>query len=196
VDWQLYHWVNGIDRHHTWFPHALNVIGSVAVIAIGVAAFALWLLARPGGSRRWKLASASALAAAALGLLANQLIAKAWDRPRPFAAHPGSYTLSHSHDPSFPSDHASAAFAIAFAVLLIDVPLGIAFVAVAALIALSRVVIGAHYPGDVLAGLGVGVAAALVVVYLARPLIAVLVRVAERVTDPITAPAWRRLARR
>ena len=196
MDWRLYHWVNGISRHHTWLAHAFNAVETVGVVLIAVAACALWLLARPGGSPRWKLAAASALGAAALGLLVNQLIAKAWDRPRPFATHPGAYTLSHSHDPSFPSDHASAAFGIAFAVLFFDVAVGAGFVVLAALIAVGRVIIGAHYPGGVLAGLGVGLASALFVVYAGRPLIALLVRLFERLTDPLTRPAWRRFARR
>lgn len=196
MDWRLYHWVNGISRHHTWVAHAFNRIETYGVVAIAAAAFLLWLAARPGGSPRWKLAAASALASGALGLLVNRLIADAWDRPRPFATHPGVYTLSHSHDPSFPSDHASAAFGIAFAVVFFDVAVGVAFLVLAALIAVGRVFIGAHYPGDVVAGLGVGLACALFVTFVARPLIAFLVRLLERVTDPLTAPAWRRAARR
>ena len=110
MDYRLYRWVNGIDRHHTWLPHAFNVLETVGVVVIALAACSLWLLARPGGSRRWKLAAASALASAGLALLVNRLIAHFWDRARPYESHHGLYTLSHSHDPSFPSDHASAAF--------------------------------------------------------------------------------------
>jgi undecaprenyl-diphosphatase len=196
MDYRLYRWVNGIDRHHKWLPHTFNVVESVGVVVIAVAAFGLWLLARPGGSTRWKLASASALAAAGLGLLINRLIAHGWDRARPYETHHGAYTLSHSHDPSFPSDHASAAFGIAFAVLLFDRVAGGLFLALAVLIGIGRVVIGAHYPGDVLAGLAVGLASALIVVLVARPVIAFLVRVVQRVTDPVTSIAWRAIARR
>ena len=117
-------------------------------------------------------------------------------RPRPFAAHPGVYTLSHSHDPSFPSDHASAAFGIAAAVLFVDATVGAAFVLLAALIAVGRVLIGAHYPADVLAGAAVGTLCAAFIVFVARPVIAFLVGIVERATDPLTAPAWRRFARR
>src|SRR5436305_10865490 len=101
MDWRLYHSINDVVRHHTWIAHAFNVVENVGVVLIAVAAFALWLAARPGGSRHWKLAEASALAAGALALLVNQLIGHAWARHRPFAAHAGVYTLSHSHDPSF-----------------------------------------------------------------------------------------------
>jgi membrane-associated phospholipid phosphatase len=59
------------------------------------------------------------------------------------------------------------------------------------LIAIGRVVVGEHYPGDVLAGAAIGTVAAIVVVRLARPLIALIVRLVERVTDPVLAIFWR-----
>jgi undecaprenyl-diphosphatase len=156
-----------------------------------VATLALWLFDRPGAGRRWKLASASALASAAVALIVNRIIAAIWDRPRPFESHHVTYVYGRSHDPSFPSDHASATFAIAFAVLMFDRLVGSLFLAAAVLVAAGRVLIGVHYPGDVLAGLLVGLAAAIVVVRLARPLLAFLVRIVERVTDPLLAPLWR-----
>jgi membrane-associated phospholipid phosphatase len=58
------------------------------------------------------------------------------------------------------------------------------------------VIVGEHYPGDVLAGAAIGTVAAIVVVRLARPVIAWLVRLVERITDPVLRPLWgRRLAR-
>jgi membrane-associated phospholipid phosphatase len=163
---------------------------------LAVATVGLWLLARPNGDPKWRLASASALAAATLALLVNQLIGKVWKRPRPFAAHPAAHVWgSRSHDPSFPSDHASAAFAIAFAIVLFDSVVGSLFLAAAFLIAAGRVVIGAHYPADIGAGVLVGLASALIAVRLARPLIAFLVRLIGRVTDPVLAPLWRAIGR-
>ena len=191
MDWRVYHAINTFVSHHSWLGRATNDFENVAVVVIAVATFALWLLARPGGDRRWKLASASALASAGLGLLVNRVVADVWDRPRPFAAHHVTYTYSHSHDPSFPSDHASAAFGIAFAVLLFDALAGALFLALAVLIAIGRVVIGAHYLTDVAAGALVGGACALAVVRLGRPVLTFLVRLVERVTDPVLAPLWR-----
>ena len=154
--------------------------------------FALWLLARPGGSRRWKLASACALASAALALLINQLIGKLWHRQRPFASHPSAHVWgSRSHDPSFPSDHASAAFAIAFAIFLFDRVAGSIVLAAAFFIGAGRVFIGAHYPADVLACCLVGLGSALLVVRVARPVMDWLVGLVERATDPLLAPLWR-----
>src|SRR5207248_899603 len=119
----------------------------------------------------------------------NQAIHAAWDRPRPYETHPGLYhPHAHSTDASFPSDHASAAFGIAFGILLFDAVAGSLFLAGAILIGVGRVIIGAHYPSDVLAGALIGLGTALIVVKLARPVIAFAVRMVERVTDPLLAP--------
>jgi undecaprenyl-diphosphatase len=196
VDYRLFHAVNVLARHHHWLERTFNVVESWGVPLLGAAAFALWLLARPRGDRKWKLAASSALASAALALLVNQVIGALWHRDRPYETHPSVYhPHTHSHDPSFPSDHASAAFAIAFAVLLFDRVAGALFLAVAVLIGVGRVFIGAHYPLDIVAGCLVGLGSALIIVRLGRPVLAVLVRLVERVTDPILAPLWRRSAR-
>jgi undecaprenyl-diphosphatase len=197
VDYRLYHAINVFVADHAWLGRAGSFFEKWAVPLYALAAAGLWLLARPGGSSKWKLASASALASAALALLVNRLIASLWERPRPYATHPAAHVWGgRSHDPSFPSDHSSAAFAIAFAILLFDRLAGSLFLAAAVLIGVGRVVVGAHYPGDVLAGVLVGFACALIVVKLARPVLAMLVRLASRLLDPIVAPFWNRAALR
>jgi undecaprenyl-diphosphatase len=193
MDFRLYHLVNSFVGRHEWIADGFGGIEATAPLALAIATVGLWLLARPGPERKWKLASASALAAGALGLLVNQVIAGVWHRPRPYDAHHGVQVwATRSHDPSFPSDHASAAFGIAFTVLMFDRLAGALFVAAAALIGLGRVLVGVHYPGDVLAGMLVGLACAVLVVRAGRPLLRSLVRLAERITDPVVAPLWRR----
>ncbi|MHB8643174.1 MAG: phosphatase PAP2 family protein [Gaiellaceae bacterium] len=197
MDYRIYHAVNEFVADHAWLGRATNAFETWSVPLLGIAVFGLWLLARPGGSLHWKLASASALASAALALLVNQAIAAFWDRSRPYLTHPSAHFWgTRKHDASFPSDHASAAFAIGFAVLLVDRVAGWLFVAAAVLITIGRVVVGAHYPGDVAAGLLVGAASALLVVRLGRPVLEPLVRLVSRLTDPVLAPLWNRRARR
>lgn len=193
MDYRLYHTINQFVSHHSWLGSGLNVIEQWAVPVIAAATVALWLLARPGLDRKWKLASACALTSAGLALLINQAIAQFWHRPRPFAAHPSAHVWGNrSHDPSFPSDHASAAFAIAFAIFLFDRVVGSIFLAAAFVIGVGRVFIGAHYPADILAGFFVGLGAALLTARIARPLMEWLVGLVERLTDPLVAPLWRR----
>jgi membrane-associated phospholipid phosphatase len=196
LDWSIFHAVNEFAGDERWLAHAVYAFERFGVVLYVLAVALLWLASRPGTDRRWKLAALAGTASAGLALLINQAIGKVvWHRPRPYDSHAGVYHLSNSHDASFPSDHASAAFAIALGIYLVDRRVGRLFVAVAAAIAAGRVLIGAHYPGDVLAGLGVGLAAALIVVRLGGPLLVRAVRVLERISDPVVAPLHERLGR-
>ncbi|HET7128766.1 MAG TPA: phosphatase PAP2 family protein [Gaiellaceae bacterium] len=193
MDWRIYHAVNDFVAHHSFIGRLFHGIETYGTILIGVAAVLLWLGARPGGDRKWKLASGSALAAAAVGLLVNRLIASAWMRDRPFETHHVAHVWGlHKTDASFPSDHASAAFAIAVSVVLFDPLVGVLFVLLATLIAAGRVIVGEHYPGDVVAGAAIGTVSALFVVLVARRVILALARLVERVTDPLVQPFWRK----
>ena len=73
------------------------------------------------------------------------------------------------HSTSLPSGHAATAFAAATVVAHYRRDLRVAAFVVAALIALSRVWLGVHYPSDVLAGAILGLAVGLLVVVLAEP---------------------------
>ena len=66
-----------------------------------------------------------ALLSVVVSLLANQVIIRVWDRPRPFTVQATNLLLPPSQEPSFPSDHATFAFAIAVAILLASRRLGI-----------------------------------------------------------------------
>jgi undecaprenyl-diphosphatase len=191
VDWRLYKAIYHISLHHHWVGDVFNAIEKVSIPVMVVATIVLWFLARPGGDRKWKLTAGSALAAAALAVAVDQVIYKIHDRARPYEAHRISHPWTSKTDPSFPSDHASASLAIAFAVLMFDPIIGAVFLVAAILIAIGRVLIGAHYPGDVAASLVVAAVAALVVVRLARPVVAYAVRLVERATDPLVRPLWR-----
>ena len=65
---------------------------------------------------------------------------------------------------SFPSRHTASAFIIAMAVLSLNVFFGIIALAIAALITTSRVLAGAHYIRDVLAGMAISVAAGCIII--------------------------------
>lgn len=167
-----------------------------AVPVFALATISLWFLDRPGAGYRWRTACVSALTAAGFGLVIGLVATQVWARERPYVAHPGETLLvvPPSHEPSFPSDHAIAAFAIAFAVVFLGGRLaGALFLAGATTIAISRVLVGLHYPGDVAAGALIGLVAAALVAWSVAPRIEPLVRLASRVTDPLVAPAWRAL---
>jgi len=192
MDWRLAHGIYSLSLHHHWLGTFFSDVEKASIPFMVVATAALWFLARPGGNRKWKLAAGSAFTSAALALLVNVVLHSVWDRPRPYETHAIRHPWSSATDASFPSDHASASLAIAFVVLAFDLPVGIVFLAAAVLIAVGRVFIGAHYPGDIGASLVVAAVSAFVVVRFGRALVTFLVRIVERVTDPLLRPLWRR----
>ena len=74
---------------------------------------------------------------------------------------PGVHVLvDKSTDFSFPSDHATVVGAVAAGLLFTCRRWGLTAAVLALLMAFTRVYVGAHYPGDVLAGLALGAAVA------------------------------------
>ena len=99
------------------------------------------------------------------GLGLNQLILLFVHRARPYDVSVTHCLIAPSSDASFPSDHTTAAFAIAFAYLLHRrFPLAFSFLGGAALMGFSRIFLGLHYFGDVIGG----VATAFVAAWLVR----------------------------
>lgn len=104
-----------------------------------------------------------------LGLALNQGILLFVHRLRPYDAGVTELLIAKSGDWSFPSDHATAAMAVAMAFALQRLPRRtLVFLGLALLVALSRVYVGTHYLGDVLGGAATGIVAAIVVRILYR----------------------------
>jgi undecaprenyl-diphosphatase len=198
LDWSVFHAINAGVATRDWLEDPVTQAGGVAVALYAVATIGLWFLARPYGELKWKLACVSALGAAALAMAGNQVISRIWDRPRPYVTHAASDHLlaAPSPDPSFPSDHAAAAFAIAFAVLALSRRGGLVFLAAATAIGLTRIALGMHYPSDVVAGAVVGWASALVVTRLGRTWVLRIVVRLGSVSDRLLRPVWARLSLR
>ncbi|MBN9220341.1 MAG: phosphatase PAP2 family protein [Mesorhizobium sp.] len=140
------------------------VIGiSTAGVPLMVLAVALqWWLPRADTAIRHVLIAAGL--SFLLGLGINQLILLFIQRARPYEADVTHLIIDRTVDFSFPSDHATASFAIAAAFLVHGLSRrGFWFLAVALLIGLSRVYLGTHYVSDILGGAATGFLAAAVV---------------------------------
>ncbi len=161
MDWLLTHRSNGLLARHDGWEDAIS-----GYEHLGEALFVLVLLVLLVlGGRRLRRAGVAGGASVGAAVALAQVVSRLVDRPRPFVAHPDGVHLfaRHAADAGFPSDHATAAFAIAAAVFVHDRRWGGGLLGLAALLAAGRVAIGVHYPSDVLAGaaLGSGVALAL-----------------------------------
>jgi undecaprenyl-diphosphatase len=112
--------------------------------------------------RRGWLIAAQMLATGGFGLVTYKLLKKKLVRERPFIGLIGIECVMPPLDRySFPSGH--TLHAVLFTVIAVShVPaLAIALVPFAALVAMSRVVLGLHYPSDVLVGAALGASLAI-----------------------------------
>ena len=129
--------------------------------AVAILLFITYLLARQEADVKAVAGAVWAGASALLALLIGQGIGNIVDRARPYETLANVHVLiDRTTDFSFPSDHATAAGAVAIGLLLTNRPIGIAAIVAALVMAVDRVYVGAHYPSDVLAGLLLGGAVA------------------------------------
>jgi undecaprenyl-diphosphatase len=194
MDWRIYKAVYDVSLDHHWVGSLFHDIEQASIPVMVVITAALWFLSRPGGDRKWKLACGSGFAAAALSYVMAFVIHHAWDRPRPYESHHISHPWSSTTDATFPSDHTTVSFGIAFAVLAFNTVAGAIFLVVAAIIGIGRLFIGAHYPSDIGAGIVIGLLAAGVVVRLLPRFVSWVVAYVERLTDPVLRTLGRNAA--
>jgi membrane-associated phospholipid phosphatase len=119
-----------------------HAAGWLAVGALGVAA-------DRGRRRQWLAASAAVAGAHAAAILVKRVVRRARPDHPEVAIHAGTPSAL-----SFPSSHASstAAAAVVFGTLLRSPSTAV----LVPLMMLSRLVLGVHYPSDVLAGSALG----------------------------------------
>jgi undecaprenyl-diphosphatase len=162
LDYSLYKDVNGLSGTSFWdglFKFLANDGVYVAVAIVAIAFLFPWTLRRV--ERR--TGAVTGTLAAGLALLVAKVLSDVVDRTRPFVAHPkhSHLLIGHAKDAGFPSDHATAAFALAMGVWLFDRAIGAVLLVIATAIAFARVYVGVHYPGDVVGGALIGIGAAL-----------------------------------
>lgn len=104
------------------------------------------------GSAATRHALVAAMASGLAGLLINQLIGLVWYHPRPFVAGIGQTLMAHAPDSSFPSDHLTLIWAVAFSLLLHEQPrvAGWALALLGLPMAWARIYLGVHFPLDML----------------------------------------------
>ena len=131
--------------------------GAISRLGDGVIWYGL-MLALPIADGWRGVGAAVHMAATGLVTLGLYRLLKRWTRrPRPFRACPG--VIAHVpplDECSFPSGHTLQAVGFTIVALAWYPALTVLLVPFTALIAASRVILGLHYPSDVLAAIGIG----------------------------------------
>ncbi|MBI5106554.1 MAG: phosphatase PAP2 family protein [Solirubrobacterales bacterium] len=159
----MLHALNGFFARHDGIEDPVVAYVSASQVLFAALLVVLFVGDRGLAGRAARRGAVAAGVSAALALVIAQVVSHLVDRSRPFASDPSGVHLfsAHGADPGFPSDHATAAFAIAIAILLRSRRWGLLAVTMATILAVARVAMGVHYPSDVIAGAALGSATAL-----------------------------------
>lgn len=158
MDYQLADALNDLSGHN-WLADDVMVFAARDLIFVLFVAAGLALL--PVARRRDWAALVRVAATLGVAFCLGVAAAHVYAEPRPFSAHADIHRLvTHAPGQSFPSDHATAAFAVALAVLFfVSQRWGWWLVAGAAVVGVARVYVGVHYPGDIAGSLAVALLA-------------------------------------
>jgi membrane-associated phospholipid phosphatase len=163
----LFRWFNDPPQPLESVLAAANPLLRPLPLAALVVVLAAWLAFSTPAGRARVLLCAQGASSAALAWVLGTLLKLVVDTPRPLAALAGVSTHGYPQTPrgaAFPSTHTAVAVALAVAVwALVRTAQRIVLAAVAVLVALNRMYIGAHWPVDVVGGAALGVTAACLV---------------------------------
>lgn len=197
MDESLFKIVNRIAERTGWLQPPVLAYAKYGIALFGLALLAGWWIGRQRSDTTIVAAVVCTVVAAFVALGAAQLLGHMVARARPYDAIAGMKVLvARTTDFTFPSDHATVAGAVAGGLWFADRRLARLAVPLALVMAFARVYVGAHYPGDVVAGLVLGVAVAVVVTRVAvRPVSALLDRLVRSPLGPLIARSGDELGR-
>ncbi|HET7630334.1 MAG TPA: phosphatase PAP2 family protein [Candidatus Saccharimonadales bacterium] len=164
---QLFEAINGLAGRNQWLDNLMVFCSEYLIYVIGLI-FAVclgYLLYK----KQWRTA-VWLLSTLVISFVILKVVGSFIIENRPFIDHRVMQLVPHDIDNSFPSDHATAALAMAVGLSLFTRwrALAAGVIVLALLVGLSRVFVGVHYPGDVLAGWLIAIAGGLIAYFVAR----------------------------
>lgn len=151
INQSLFLLINADPASPAWRIQAGLFIANRLILLVPATLAGLWLW---GGQAQRDLAL-KALAGIGAALCISYLCGALWPHPRPFVLGLGEAFFAHKATASFPSNHAIIIATLAFT-LIFDrrwAGWGYATLLLAAVVGLSRVYLGVHFPLDIAGGL-------------------------------------------
>jgi undecaprenyl-diphosphatase len=158
--------LNSVLGENDLFDALVELVAIYTIYVIPIVLVVLWFRrVREAGIR-------AALAGLLTWLIVSPLIAEVWFRTRPELAELGGRELFfHRPTYSFPSDHAGFLMAVTVSFYLVGMrKITVVFLIAAIIVPLTRVVVGFHFPTDIVGGWLVGATVAWVVFRFQKPI--------------------------
>lgn len=159
VNYQVFELINGEAGRFDWLDDVMEAAATWLIYVAFAITATLVVLALYRRRVRPVLELGVTLAVA---FVAATAVAHLSAQVRPFQTHQVHQLIPHEPGLSLPSDHATAAFALAFGVgLFLHRRWGLLLLLAALVVGVSRIWVGVHYPGDIAVAVAIaGLAAA------------------------------------
>ena len=163
LDYSIFHALNSIAGRSSVLDWFIRVGADDHIIPLVLTLLVLLVILLARDSREREAAARClicSVAAVVISMIILFALNSLFFRPRPFTTHSVNLLLYHNTDSAFPSNAATLAFALSFAVLFYHRKVGLAMLALGTFLGLARVAAGVHYPLDILGGILLGLASA------------------------------------
>ena len=148
-----------------WLIDFATLVADDLIYLVPLLLIALWIR----GQEERRSSACRAALVTLVALSASQIILLFWQHPRPDVIGLGHTWISHAADSSFPSDHATVFVSVGLALFLDGAAvIGGATLAVGVVVAWARILLGVHFPLDMLGSIGVAIVSYLMVLPLWR----------------------------
>lgn len=152
LDYKIFTALNNLTGRNAFLDYLFILCAVYFAYIIPLILLAWWFAAKD------RILARKAVIMAALSALVAREVVKTvitffWARNRPFIAHVVHNIVGKSdNQASFPSGHAIAMFSIAAAVYSYDKRMGTLMYVMAVLTGFGRIIVGVHYPSDIIGG--------------------------------------------
>lgn len=169
---ELFHFFNNLGYAHAWVGKTALFVATTFSILFFIGTV-VYLIMRPyPGYENKPLGRFGVrfrelffvLFTSGIAWLICSMLKELFHHPRPFISVPDLHLLLvHGGYDSFPSNHATFFAALATSMFFVDKKLGAIYATLAIIIGISRIIIGVHFPIDIVVGWLLGVVVAFVI---------------------------------